>query len=366
MHVPLVIRFPDKYRHLAPAPPGSAVDRLVSFVDFAPTVLSLVGLPIPDYMQGVAFLGAAAGPPRQYVFGARDRVDEAYDLTRSVRDARYLYVRNYMPHLSYNQPEGYSDQAEVRREITRLAAEDQLDAVQMAYAGPRKAMEELYDTQADPHQINNLAASPEHREALERLRAAQRQWRGETRDLGFLPECEIDPRSAGSTPYEMARRVAPYPQDRIAAAAELVGRPDATLEQLALLEDADAAVRYWAVVGLRASGDTSDTIVERIAALVQDRSASVRIEAAGALAESGDQPAIGVLAAELRASDPHTAIHAARTLQLLGPKAGPALEAMQAVRADAPLSRDSNTALYLGFALDPVIELFKPKTAPAR
>lgn len=70
-------------------------------------------------MQGKAFLGETAARPRDYVFGARDRVDEAFDLSRSVRDGRYLYIRNYMPHLSWNQPEGYSDQSVMRQEITK-------------------------------------------------------------------------------------------------------------------------------------------------------------------------------------------------------------------------------------------------------
>lgn len=355
LHVPLLVRFPKKYRHLAPAGPGETLDRLVSFVDFAPTVLSLAGLPIPSYMQGVPFLGTKTGEPRQYVFGARDRVDEAYDLTRSIRDARYLYVRNYMPHVSYNQPEGYSDQAEVRQEITRLAREGKLNAVQMAYAGPGKAIEELYDTQADPHQIVNLADSAAHQEILERLRDAQRQWRVESRDLGFLPEYEMARRSAGSTPYEMARQGEAYPQQRIVAAAELVGRRDAALEQAALLEDADAAVRYWAIVGLRASGDQSDAIVERLAAATRDPSASVRIEAAGALAALGDRPAVRLLAEELRGTDPHAAIHAARTLQLLGEKSRPVLETMKAVARKAH-GEQGDVALYLGFALDPAIK----------
>ena len=120
LHVPLLVRFPEKWQHLAPARPGETLDRLVSFVDFAPTVLSLAGLPIPKHMQGKAFLGAAAAEPRQYVYGARDRVDEAYDLARSVRDKRYLYVRNYMPHLSYNQPSYYSDLGEIRGDIGKL------------------------------------------------------------------------------------------------------------------------------------------------------------------------------------------------------------------------------------------------------
>jgi uncharacterized sulfatase len=112
-------------------------------VDFAPTVLSLCGVKVPGYMQGVAFLGKASGKPRDFVFGARDRVDEAFDLSRSVRDQRYLYIRNFMPHLSWMQPEAYSDASPFRRELKRLAAEGNLNAAQLAYAAPHKPLEEL-------------------------------------------------------------------------------------------------------------------------------------------------------------------------------------------------------------------------------
>lgn len=361
LRVPLLVRFPKKYQHLAPAAPGEAVDRLVSFVDFAPTVLSLAGLPIPEYMQGMPFLGRSAGKPRHYVYGARDRVDEAYDLARSVRDQRYLYVRNYMPHLSYNQPEGYSDQAEVRQEITRLAAAGKLNEVQMAYAGPRRPLEELYDTAADPHQIHNLAGSAEHQAILDRMREAHCRWVVETRDLGFLPEWEMWRRSAESTPYEMARNAGVYPQERIVAAADLVGRRDALPRQVELLSDPDSGVRYWAAVGLRALGGeagTSAAAKQQLTKSLTDPSASVRIEAAGALAALGDSPeAIKVLADELQGEQPDAVMHAARTLQLLGAKARPALPAMQAALRAAQQPEDRRAIdLYLRFSLGPAID----------
>jgi N-sulfoglucosamine sulfohydrolase len=93
MHVPLLIRFPEKYRHLATASPGETVDRLVSFVDFAPTLLSLAGIEIPDEMQGRAFLGEQSGEPREYAFGHRDRVDEAFDLSVAVDVGRNAQQR---------------------------------------------------------------------------------------------------------------------------------------------------------------------------------------------------------------------------------------------------------------------------------
>ena len=110
LHVPLLIRFPDKFKHLAPARSGATSDRLVSFVDFGPTVLNLTGVDLPSEMQGQAFLGDDQPPPRKYVFGHRDRVDEVRDLARSIRSRRYLYIRNYMPHLGYNQPTAWPDQ----------------------------------------------------------------------------------------------------------------------------------------------------------------------------------------------------------------------------------------------------------------
>jgi len=358
LHVPLLIRFPKKYRHLAPAAPGATVDRLVSFVDFPATMLSMLDIPIPQYMQGQAFLGRAAAEPRQYIYGARDRVDEAFDMARAVRDQRYLYVRNYMPHLSYNQPEGYSDQAEVRREITRLAAEGKLNDVQLAYAGPTRASEELYDTLADPHQINNLASSPEHQEMLDRMRQAHRRWVLKTRDLGFLPEADAWRRSAGTTPYAIARQPGMFPLPRIAAAAQWVGTPEAMARQVVLLADPDPAVRYWAAVGLRAQGRTAAEAREALIAALDDPSPTVQIEVAGVLAAlEGSAAALDVLTGALESENDNVALHAARTLQLLNERARPALPAMEAaLRAAQPPRRAPDFAMFLRFALEPAVK----------
>ena len=100
-HIPLVIRFPDKKQA------GSRSDRLISSIDFAPTVLSLAGIQPPQYMQGRSFLGQYADQkPNEYVYSARDRMDSEYDRVRAVRDKRYRYIRNFMPDLpSYQNVE---------------------------------------------------------------------------------------------------------------------------------------------------------------------------------------------------------------------------------------------------------------------
>ncbi|NQT82618.1 sulfatase, partial [bacterium] len=245
LHVPLIVRFPARYRHLAPVKPGETVDELVSFVDFAPTVLSLAGLPVPKLMQGRVFLGKGVGAPRRYVFGASSRVDEAYELSRCVRDARYKYIRNYMPHLPYAQLSAWPDQARVMKELRRLAAEGKLVGPQAVFARPRKPVEELYDTQADPHEIRNQVNSAQHSRILERMRRVHKRWMTDTLDLGLLPEAEMHIRAEGRAPYEMAREPGKYPQERILAAAEFVGKGPENLPKLiGILKDSDSAVRY--------------------------------------------------------------------------------------------------------------------------
>ncbi|HET9486078.1 MAG TPA: sulfatase, partial [Chryseosolibacter sp.] len=103
LHVPLIIRFPQKFAHLAPGPPGSSTDRIVTFVDFAPTILGLANIRLPGYMQGKPFLGSSNTPAREYAFAFRGRMDERIDMIRSVRDEQYRYIRNYMPHKIYGQ-----------------------------------------------------------------------------------------------------------------------------------------------------------------------------------------------------------------------------------------------------------------------
>ena len=358
LRVPLLVRFPTKYAHLAPVKPGAVTDRLVSFVDFAPTVLSLLGLVIPKSVQGRAFLGASEGEARTHIYGARDRVDEAYDFARCVRDGNWLYVRNYMPHLSYNQPSWYSDQGEIRNDITALAAAGKLKTdAQKHYAGPTRAVEELYDTANDPHQIRNLAASPDQAERLATMRKLLRDWQDRTRDLGFLPECDLAERMGSSVPYDIARREDVYPLAKIRAAAELVGAgPDAMGEQVKLLTDADPAVRYWAALGLHVLGKDAAGAADALTAAMKDKAPAVRIEAAWALADLGKgDKALAVLVKDLEGANSHARVRAARALQMLGGKARPVLPAMQRALKATQRGKGSG-ATYIRFALDPAVK----------
>ena len=184
--VPLIVKFPDQ--RLA----GSVEEELISFIDLAPTVLSLAGVKIPSHIQGQAFLGARkAKDPRKYIYAARDRLDNRYDLIRAVRDHQYKYIRNYQPEKPYIQEIPYRDQMNIMQELYRWEKEQKLDPVQSLWAQKSKPLEELYDVNSDPHEIRNLAADTTYSKELKRLRAAHEKWTSETRDLGHRPELEL-------------------------------------------------------------------------------------------------------------------------------------------------------------------------------
>ncbi len=187
IRVPLVVRWPGTLQ------PGSVSDELVAFVDLAPTVLSLAGVELPQHFQGQAFLGPkTAATPREYVYAARDRMDETLDIIRAVRDKRYKYIRNYRPDLPYAQDIAYMNEMPTMQEWRRLAAAGKLEGAQKIFFELQKPVEELYDTEADPHEINNLSADPKHAATLARLRAAHEKWRTDTADLGLIAETDLN------------------------------------------------------------------------------------------------------------------------------------------------------------------------------
>ncbi len=185
IRVPLIVRFPDGRGA------GTASDRLVSFVDFAPTTFSLAGIEPPAYLEGSAFLGTYEGAPRDYVYAAADRLDAQYDMIRAVRDGRFKYLRNFRPERPYYLPVVYREQMGSMRELLRLRDAGGLDDVQAQWFRRSKPEEELFDTWRDPHELENLAAQPGHAEQLAELRAALDEWMRRTRDRGFLGEAEI-------------------------------------------------------------------------------------------------------------------------------------------------------------------------------
>lgn len=295
LRVPLVIYIPPAFARLRPADweAGTATERRVHFVDFAPTMLRLVGIEPPAWMQGHAFLGDDAGRQQDYLHGFRGRMDEREDLVRSVTDGRYVYIKNYMPHLSQGQHVTYQMETPTTRQWRALYDAGQLTAAQARFWNVPKDPEELYDLQEDPDEVINLAGSAAHAELLQQFRQAHREHVMRVRDLGFMPEAIRQQLLRGQTPYELAADDLRYPLEAIFAAAQLASAIDdlrpATLAQLVqLTTQADASLRYWGVMGLlMRGGEVVRAHASELSDRLDDDSAAVRIAAARALAQYG-------------------------------------------------------------------------------
>ncbi|MCB9873046.1 MAG: sulfatase-like hydrolase/transferase [Planctomycetaceae bacterium] len=293
LQVPLIVYIPEKFKDLRPDDyvAGGSTDRLVSFVDLAPTLLSLCGIEPPAHMQGFAFAGKFTAPQQDYVYGYRGRMDERYDMVRSVGDGRYVYIRNYMPHKIYGQYIDYMFQTPTTRIWKEMFDAGKLNEAQSRFWKTKPA-EELYDLKSDPDEVNNLANSLQHQEILQRMRKAQQDLAIKIRDIGFLPEGEIHTRSAGSTPYEMAHDNAKYPLAKIMAAAEQASslKTDALDALMTAFTDEDSAVRYWAAMGLLMRGEAGVSLGrDQLRKALGDESPHVRIAAAEALGRYGNK-----------------------------------------------------------------------------
>jgi len=338
MHVPLIVRIPEKLRPDDQGKPGTVTAELVSLIDLAPTMLNLAGIEIPDHMQGRAFLGDELTPPRQFVYGARDRMDERYDIIRAVRDERYKYIRNYEPFKTYYQYMNTPEKGATMQEIRRVHADDELPPAARLFMAATKPVEELYDTRSDPHELRNLADSPTHQEILTRMREAHLNWVLETKDLGLMPEPEIVERERhlGSR-FDILRQ--PDGEtliERLRDSASLALQSKEALTQLVdALSDEDAAVRYWGAIGLGNLGDDAAVAKAQLLSQLQDASPSVRIAAARALCGIGEEgKALPVLIEELASEREWVRLNAAIVLDSIGDKSRPAVRGLKEALKD--------------------------------
>ncbi len=342
LHIPLIIRFPEMYQSLASGQPGSRTDRLVSFVDFAPTVLSLASIPVPGYMQGGAFLGKQQTKPADYAFAFRGRMDERIDMSRSVRDKKYRYTRNYMPHKIYAQYLEYLWRAPSMPSWEQAYRNGELNEVQSAFWQTKPA-EELYDVAADPHNIHNLAAEADYQAVLQRMREANRQWQLQVKDVGFLPEAMMLDISKKNTLYQYARS-GPYPLERVMQTAEIASAGDTKNldEIIRRLEDKHAAVRYWAATGCTILKDKATTAQKALMPLLQDTEVAVRIAAAEALYTLGEkEKALAALKKALKSDNLMARVQALNVLENMDLQdARPALSAIKSIISDDPQDRD--------------------------
>ena len=333
MHVPLIVRIPEKYRVDGQGTPGTVSDQLVSLIDLGPTTLNLAGSKMPERVHGQAFLGANTPAPRDYVYGARDRMDERYDIIRATRDKRYKYIRNYESFKTFYQYMNTPERGALMQEIRRVQSEGTANEGVAKFLTPSKPIEELYDTQIDPHEMNNLASDPQYKNILGRMRKTHLAWVLETRDLGLVPEAEINARQGklGSAWAILGGDQAGTLINRLRDAASLSLEGANSLPKMRqTLKDDDAAVRYWAAVGIGNLGTAGSAAKNDLTLALADDSENVRVAAARALCRMNEpNEALPVLVAVLDSGTQWARVHAANVLDEIDEQARPVLDGIK-------------------------------------
>ncbi|MCS1409844.1 MAG: hypothetical protein M2R45_03030 [Verrucomicrobia subdivision 3 bacterium] len=333
-HIPLIVRVPERWRLPGQGRPGAATDRLVSSIDFGPTVLNLAGLKVPEHVQGIPFLGGSLPTPRAFVYGARDRMDERYDIIRMVRDKRFKYIRNYEPLKTFYQYMNTPEKGATMTELRRRHEAGTLRVTADYFFSSTKPTEELYDTQADPHELKNLANDSRYAVQLMTMREVHLTWVKETRDLGLIAEpLLVEREKAIGHRYGILRQGDEGAlSQRVARVAALASGGVSGLHQLIeALEDTDAAVRYWGAVGVANLGLSAASAESVVRKTLKDLAPVVRVAAAHALCRL-DQPrdALPVLTRVLKEGEQWERLHAAIVLDEIDEQARPVIEAMRA------------------------------------
>lgn len=296
-HVPFIVRIPEKYKYLYPAKkPGSKIDRLISFVDLTPTLLSIAGIKIPEYLQGRAFLGEQTADAAGYVYLFRDRMDERYDMSRAIRDKKFRYIRNYMPYRPHGQHLEYLWLAPSIRSWEAAWKNGECNEIQSAFWLP-KAAEELYDAENDPWEVTNLATDPAYADILRKMREALNDEILKIKDTGFVPEADRTNRAAGQSFYDYFRQPG-FPFNEIVESANLASAAtDTDLETLkGYLRHSDSAIRYWGATGLLILKENARTAIPDLLQVLNDSSPNVVAVASEALYHLGEQkPALDAL-----------------------------------------------------------------------
>ena len=280
-HVPLIVRFPRRWQHLAPAAPGAVVDEPVTTLDLTASTLALAGLPVPDHLHSRPVLCAGARH-RRYVVTGRDRLDTRFELVRAVRARHFRYQRNFFPHLPYFPYENSIYWSGYVRAWDRLARRGGLRGPQRQIAARRKPFEELYDGASDTWFVRDLVPAGEHEEVAARMRRQLYDWMIGHRDLGLIDEPELHERAAGAPLWLVGQRCDDY--ERILDTADLSRRgPEQRAEMLRRTADPDSAVRFWAITGLVILECADQAVVDAFGAALHDPAVSVRIAAADGL-----------------------------------------------------------------------------------
>ncbi|NNJ24371.1 sulfatase family protein [Alienimonas chondri] len=331
-HCPLIVRIPEKFKHLRPGTPGEPVEDLVSFIDMPRTWLSLCGAETPDHLQGRVFLGPEK-ESRDYHVSFRARMDERCDNVRAIRDRKLLYIRNYMPYAPWGQRLDYLWKMKATQAWEQHHREGKTDAITGRFFGT-KPVHELYATTTDPDNVHNLVADPQYAEDVARLSGALDEWQRTYHDSGLLPESEVVRLAdeAGLTIYDFIRDPKRYDVRALqtASAAALAATPADLPALTRELSSDDLGRRYWATVGcFRVQEQEASALdLAPIRVLLEDESHHVRVMAAWILYRAGEQEAARACWNGLLRNDSYASLKVLNVIDWIGDGFEPYMEAI--------------------------------------
>jgi arylsulfatase A-like enzyme len=369
LKIPLIVHVPDKYQKKYGMKPGTTDDRMVTFIDFAPTMLDIAGVEIPSGWLGKPFIPGNPENLHQYTFGISDRLDEAFEVARTLRTPEYRYIRNFIPQLPLIQPNFYTDQSEIMKALNAANREMELNEVQSVFFRTRRTAEELYDVKNDPHQIHNLAGDPAYNDKLVELRGILLAEVKKNFDTGLMPEPEMLRLSGGRTPYEAAHDPQVFPIDEILEACNLTLEPELqTNVVLEKLRHSNGLVRFWTVMAVQERGLNNQEVNAELRKLLNDSFPTVQIEAAKTLVKLGNKELITVIIRYVDGSDSAMGLYASRAYQevsILLPRQPEALVQLYKKLAQEMNDRKNHTQYYKLYSYWALYPIFEPGTEAA-
>lgn len=361
LQVPFILHVPEKYKKWTENLSMPVTNRMVGFVDFAPTVISLAGAKVPGMMEGKNFLGQKS-QPQNYIFGYRDRADDCYDMSRSVTDGRYVYIRHFMPQLPYMQEAIIfsAQKGGSYEEIQRLKWMGLLPESTQTYFRA-KPVEQLFDIITDPFEQNNLIGNPDYEKKTNELKDQLFSWMTDFYDSGLLNEGEfmLHAKKTGKSVYESIRQYSKPEFQKILQAAQRSGKINKSEELVPHLQDKENAIRYWALVAADAFSGDLEPIIPLLKNMLEDDSFSIAIMAAEILVKRYSDPvALQKFEQFLKLDEESVALQAAISLRRTGDKATPLIpvienEIMPMYRGEVwGRYKSWDYPMFIGMALD--------------
>ncbi|HYH56619.1 MAG TPA: sulfatase/phosphatase domain-containing protein, partial [Anseongella sp.] len=295
-HVPFIAYFPEKWKHLAAMPLPAVSDRLVSFVDFAPTVLNLAGVEIPGFMTGKPFFGKGSGKPgnqHRYIFTFRANQGNSFAPARAITDGAYKLIWNYQSAYPNGTRQDYQWQMPAQQAWDIAERKGALDPLQEKFWRPVETFE-LYNIKTDSLETRNLAGDKNYRRIFKRLKTALQRTVREHNDLGFIPREYRKTLQEQDALYLLSQenKIGTDRQIRAAETASL--RKVSNLEVLTgYLSDSDPVIQYWGSSGICGLAKTKliDTLPAEVAGIMEQQEIipEVKCMLAEAMVYAGDR-----------------------------------------------------------------------------